>query len=37
VLGPWAPTPGQAEQTQGEVLTPLDPATRSKFFRVRGL
>jgi hypothetical protein len=36
VLGPWAPTPGQADQTQGEVLTPYDPATRAKFFHVRG-
>ena len=36
VLGPWATTPGQFEQTQGEVLTPHDPATRAKFFRVRG-
>jgi hypothetical protein len=36
VLGPWEPTPGQFEQTQGEVLTPVDPAARLKIFRVRG-
>jgi hypothetical protein len=35
VTGPWSPTPGQFEQTQGEVLTPLDPAARLKIFRVR--
>jgi hypothetical protein len=35
VLGPWAPTPGQADQTQGEVLTPLDPSAPAKFYRVR--
>jgi hypothetical protein len=36
LLGPWAPTPGQFEHTQGEVLTPHDAAARAKFFRVRG-
>jgi len=36
LLGPWAPTAGQFEQSQGEVVTPHDPATRAKFFRVHG-
>jgi hypothetical protein len=36
LLGPWSPTPGQFEQTQGEVVTPHDPAARLKIFRVRG-
>ena len=34
VTGPWAPTPGQYEQTKGEVFVP--PSTRPhRFFRIR--
>ncbi len=36
ITGPWTPTPGQFEQTQGEVRVPVNPAMPTKFFRVRG-